>query len=75
MPHAYPREVVRIVGPMIQSARLAAGHHFKNRHRNGPGPARNWISEIRRIDIAAGYSNAARQCGASVPHYRKGTAQ
>lgn len=58
---AYPEEIVRTIRPQIQAAFRAALHHYKNRHKYGNKPAKNWLAEVRRIDTASGYSLALQQ--------------
>lgn len=58
---AYPENIMRVIGPQIRNATRALMHHYRNRHKYGNQPAKNWLAEVRRIDAASGCSIALQQ--------------
>ena len=62
MRHHDPETVVRVMRAQILAATLAALHHYRHRHDGrGSTAARSWVAEVRRLDLASGYSQAVNQ--------------
>lgn len=63
----HPQNVLRTIAPQVHNLRSVIGHHFALR-KQGPyrvHACRAWITELRRLDKACGWSACAKAVAAT----------